>query len=289
MLELLAQAQGQNSGLLNLVEKLARTPISDVLIFSLICSALRVGLHYYLLRLDPIKLPTPGPRILRFFHDLFDALIYAGILVFLLIRPFAVQTFRIPSESMVPTLQVGDLIIVNKAIYRYSEPKAGDIVVFKPPAFARRPEDDPNIDFVKRMIGTPGQLVEIKGRQLFRDGVAINEPYLNVPLSSGPTDFKLIEYPKGSGQIIPVMRDANGNVPGGRSLQLELVRPDEINLVWNYPAQKLPPGKYLMLGDNRDGSYDGRFWGLIERRQIVGKAWFTFWPISRFGSADKRK
>src|SRR5205814_6036080 len=145
-----------------------------------------------------------------------------------------VQTFRMPSESMVPTLQVGYLIIVNKAVYRYSDPQAGDIVVFKPPEFARNPGDDPNIDFVKRMIGTPGQLIEIKNRQLYRDSAKIDEPYLNKPFNYGyqAIDFKLIEYPKGSGKIIPILRDSGGNTPG-HSLEDKFVDPNDFQKVWD--------------------------------------------------------
>jgi len=288
MLDLLAQAR-QQSWLLDAIERLARTPISSVILFAAACSVFRVGVHYYLQSLDPITRAETGNKVLHWFHDVADALVYAGILVFLLIRPFAVQTFRIPSESMVPTLLVGDLIIVNKAVYRYSEPVAGDIVVFKPPAFAREPDQDPNIDFVKRCIGTPRQLIEIKNRQLFRDGVPVNEPYLNKPIEYGyqAVDCKLIEYPPMSGRIIPIVRDASGSTMG-KSLLDELVKPEDKPLVWDYPAQRIPDGKYLMVGDNRDGSFDGRFWGLVDRRQVVGKAWVTFWPLGRFGGADKR-
>jgi signal peptidase I len=288
MLELLAQAR-QQSWLLDVVENLARTPITTIILFAGVCSVIRVGIHYYIANADPLTKESLWTKFLRIIHDLSDALVYAGVLVFLIVRPFALQTFRIPTESMVPTLKVGDLIIVNKAVYRYSEPKAGDIVVFKPPAFARAPEDDPNIDFVKRMLGTPGQLIEIKNRRLFRDGVEVSEPYLNTPTPYGfqAIDFKLVEYPKNSGNVIPIVRDASHNSPG-RSIYDQYVKPEDYERVWSYPAQKVPANKYLMVGDNRDGSFDGRFWGLINRRDIVGKAWITFWPLSRFGGADKR-
>lgn len=281
-------AQQQQSALLDFIEKLARTPISSVLLFAAICTVARVGLHYYLIRLNPLDRKQVGAIIIRWLHDLADALVYAGILVFLLIRPFVVQTFRIPSESMVPTLQVGDLLIVNKAVYRYSEPQAGDIVVFKPPARALEPEQDPSTDFVKRLIGTPGQVIEIKNRQLYRDGQTVNENYVNhsIDFVQQNTEFKLVEYPPGSKNVIPLLRDAQGN-PAAKSIYSE-IPPVDFQKAWSLPAVPVPPGKYLMMGDNRDGSYDGRFWGLISRRQIVGKAWLTFWPINRFGGADKR-
>jgi signal peptidase I len=332
MHELLAQMR-QQPWFLDLIERLARTPIDHVLLFALGATVVRVGFHFYITRRErATPLPIPywlcglvlaigaaalfafGLTMLAallgllavmlfagatkvyafdlpvFLHDLADALVYAGILVFLLIRPYALQTFRIPSESMVPTLLVGDLLIVNKAVYRYSEPAAGDIVVFKPPAIAREPGSDPNIDFVKRLVGTPGQLLEMKNGELYRDGIKLSEPYLNRPDERGfhASEFKLIEYPPGSGQIIPIVRDAGGNPPIGFSLYTDKVAPADAVKVWDYPAQKVPAGKYLMMGDNRDGSFDGRYWGLVERRSIVGKAWLTFWPFNRFGGSDKR-
>jgi len=293
MLELVAQARQQQTWFLDLVETLARTPISSVILFALVCTVVRVGIYAHLDRLHPAERKFGGARVLHWLHDLCDALVYAGILVFLLIRPFAVQTFRIPSESMVPTLKVGDLIIVNKALYRMQEPKAGDIVVFKPPAFARKKpafsqekDDDPNVDYVKRLIGTPGQTIEIKDRQLYRDGVPVDEPYINKESTFGsqPVDFKLVDY---NGIIVPILRDGAGNSPG-RSLYDEHIAAEDMQSVWDLPAEEVPPGKYLMVGDNRAGSFDGRFWGLIDRDVIVGKAWLTFWPPSRFGLSDKR-
>lgn len=286
---MLAQVR-QQSWFLETVETLARTPISSVILFALGCTIVRVGLNYYVKSLDPVERQSFSGKLAQWTHDLADALVYAGILVFLLVRPYALQTFKIPSPSMVPTLKVGDLLIVNKAIYRYSEPKSGDIVVFKPPPFARNPGDNPNIDFVKRLIGTPGQVIEIRDNQLYRDGVQVNEPYVNERSynPNAPANFKLVEYPQGSGQIVPLIGTAAKEPAMSRSLYAELVPYEERQSVWDLPAVAVPAGKYLMIGDNRDGSFDGRFWGLIERRDIVGKAWLTFWPVTRFGLADKR-
>jgi signal peptidase I len=284
MLGLLAQYE--ESGFAGLVEKLARTPIDKVVLFALVCTLVRIGIWRIQQGKAAHEREMTGSKVLGFFQEVCDALIYAGILVFLLIRPFVIQTFRIPSESMVPTLLVSDLLIVNKAIYRYSEPQAGDIVVFKPPQFAKDPGQG-DVDFVKRLIGTPGQIIEIKDRQLFRNGVPVREKYLNreLPVQFQAVDFKLVRY---KGEIIPILRDAEGR-SYGRSIFELTVPPQDRERVWTFKAEPVPAGHYLMIGDNRDGSYDGRFWGLIERKAIVGKAWVRFWPLNRLGMADVRK
>lgn len=284
MLSLLAQYE--ESGIGGLIETLARTPIDKVVMFAVVCTLIRVGIWKYVHEQPPHVRKQGWPRVLGFFQEVCDALIYAGILVFLLIRPYVIQTFKIPSESMVPTLLVSDLLIVNKAIYRYSDPKAGDIVVFKPPQLAKDPGQG-DIDFVKRLIGTPGQVVEIRDRQLYRNGVPVNEPYLNreLPVQFQAVDFKLVRY---KGEIIPLIRDAEGRTPNKSIYDSAVAQADRMR-VWDLQAEPVPEDHYLMIGDNRDGSFDGRFWGLIERKDIVGKAWLRFWPPSRIGMADGKK
>ena len=284
MLSLLAQYE--ESGIGGLIETLARTPIDKVVLFAVLCTLVRVGIWRYLLGLPPHIRKHGGPRVAGFFQEVCDALIYAGIVVFLLIRPYVIQTFKIPSESMVPTLLVGDLLIVNKAVYRYSEPQPGDIVVFKPPQIAKEPGQG-DVDFVKRLVGVPGQVIEIRDKQLYRDGVPVNEKYLNrdLPVQFQAMDFKLVRY---KGEVIPIVRDDDGRTLHG-SINERVVAQTDREMVWNLPAEEIPQNHYLMVGDNRDGSFDGRFWGLIDRRAIVGKAWVRFWPPNRMGGADVRK
>jgi signal peptidase I len=284
MLGLLAQYQ--ETGFAGLIETLARTPIDKVVLFAVVCTLVRVGIWRYLIGLPQHIRKQGGPRFAAFLQEVCDALIYAGIVVFLLIRPYVIQTFKIPSESMVPTLLVGDLLIVNKAVYRYSDPQAGDIVVFKPPQIAKEPGQG-DVDFVKRLIGTPGQIIEIRDKQLYRDGVPVKEEYLNrdLPVQFQAEDFKLVRY---NGEVIPIVRDDEGRTLH-RSINDTVVPPSDREMVWNLDAVPIPKDHYLMIGDNRDGSFDGRFWGLIERDAIVGKAWVRFWPPNRMGGADVRK
>jgi len=178
----------------------------------------------------------------RFTVELLDSGLIAFILVFLVIRPFVVQAFFIPSESMVPTLRPQDRILVNKFIYRLNEARRGDIIVFEAPPEAR--EGDAKRDFVKRLIGLPGDLIEIKSG----DGVYINgrrlveAPDVALPNYSWPED------------------DAR--------------RPTS-------EPYRVPEGYYFVLGDNRPWSNDSHKWGVLEAKRVLGKAMVVFWPPMR--------
>ncbi|RMG24748.1 MAG: signal peptidase I [Armatimonadetes bacterium] len=273
MFDLLAQTAPDATP--SIMEKLARTPLSSILWFAAICTVLRFGLGYWANHLEE-NLEVTSAKVVRFFHDMTDALVYASILVFLLLRPYVLQTFRIPSESMVPTLKVGDWIIVNKFAYRLGDPQFGDIVVFKPPKRALYSWQDPNQDFVKRLIGMPGDVIEIRDSVLYRNGKQVDEPYRN---EQNIGDFKLVKY---HGELVPLVRFGTGGIPRD-SLYVDKVNPQDVEAVWELPSEPIPDGFYLMMGDNRNWSADGRVWGLVPRRQIVGKAWFRVFPFSRLG------
>jgi signal peptidase I len=130
------------SGPLTWIETLARLPIATVVLAMAVCTVIRLAIA-------PMQ-----NRLARFVNNLLDAIIYAGILVYLIIRPYIAQPFYIPSESMVPTLRVGDVVMVGKYNYRFSKPKRFDIVVFRAPDWALNPWQTPGkTDFVKRLIG----------------------------------------------------------------------------------------------------------------------------------------
>jgi signal peptidase I len=325
-------AQSQEGGVQNFIDKLARTPLSQILILVLVCTVIRVALYPKLVKTAP-HLRTGNYKIFRGFADFLDAIIYAAVFVFFFIRPFAIQTFKIPSGSMLPTLYLQDFIVANKWVYRFSDPKPGDIVVFRPPAYACMPgqieaDGQPNVDFIKRCVGAPGQVIEIRDSVLWVNGVKADDRYrwFTVDNSSpiGATrdgylcDFKLIKYdgPKyrnWNGRYIPVIIDrAHGGIPntssitgnGGPSVSAEFMigvtksegavpkefrseseYTDEDRKVAEYllsaPPAAIPNGQFLMMGDNRNGSFDGRAWGLVPSEDIVGRAEAVWLPLNR--------
>lgn len=160
-----------------------------------------------------------------------EALIIA-VLLALVIRTFVVQAFKIPSGSMLPTLQIGDHILVNKFIYTFRPIQRGDIIVFKFP-------QDESRDFIKRVVGLPGERVEIRARQLFINGKPLQEPY------------------------------AVHTAPGlSRAAEGEELGPITI-----------PEGRLFMLGDNRDHSMDSRYWGLLDIDKVRGKAFLIYFSV----------
>ena len=184
-----------------------------------------------------------------------QALAIALILAFV-IRSFVVQAFKIPSGSMLPTLQIGDHLLVNKFIYGVklpftevtlipvSEPESGDIIVFK------FPEDDSK-DFIKRVIGVPGDTIRIEDKQVFRNGRALPEAYIqHTSPQTMKQDFPMSRWPPH--EFDPRARDNLGSI-------------------------QVPEDSYFVMGDNRDESYDSRFWGFVREEAILGRAWIIYW------------
>jgi signal peptidase I len=173
------------------------------------------------------------------------------VIIVLLIRTFVAQAYNIPSGSMKPTLLVGDFILVNKLLYRFSEPQRGDIVVFKYPI-------DPNIDFIKRIIALPGEEVEVRNNQVFING-----------------------------KPLPLIEVGRGEENGVRKVIYEEVlsegKKHKVQLYEDFPFSKrdfgpvvVPPNHYFVMGDNRDNSEDSRYWGFLPRENIVGKAFVIY-------------
>jgi signal peptidase I len=174
------------------------------------------------------------------------------------IRTFVAEARWIPTGSMEPTLHgvkdqwLADKIIVDKVKYKFANPERGDIVVFLPP---QEIQNNPNREaFIKRIIGLPGEKVELKDGKVYINNKPLQE---NVYLSPSVRTF--VEACNSSG-FQPAFLD----------------KPEII-----------PPNSYFMLGDNRGSSYDGRCWGVVPRENIIGRAIIRFWPIDKIGPIDK--
>jgi len=272
---LLAQAQ-EPQGILKLINDLAKTPFSTVVVFIAICTVARIGLYFYMRGVVP-HLRSGMFRVAKFANEFLDAVIYAGIFVFLIIRPFVIQTFWIPSGSMLDTLKLQDYIIANKFVYRFSDPQVGDIVVFKPPKSAYYPGQEES-DFIKRCVGVPGDLVEVKDGVLWRNGQEVTEKYLKDKRANH--DWKLVKY---NGTYWPVqitgeyVNNDSTTVAEFQATSLDMMRD-----LREAQPERIPPGYYLMMGDNRNGSLDGRSWGLVPRNKIIGRSEFIWLPVSRW-------
>jgi signal peptidase I len=210
-------------------------------------------------------------------NDLFEWIKSFGIavLLFFVIRTFLVQAFTIPSGSMENTLRIGDYLMANNAIYgahipltnlrvpAFREPRFGDVVVFRPTY------NDPVIDVVKRVIGEPGDTIEMVQRVVYRNGVALVEPYVEPHYL--PDE--------------PIQRFGLG----GYQWHLQAL-PDHVDAASYAPTRDswgpliVPVANYLLLGDNRDQSLDSRYMGFVPREVVRGKALFIYYSIDPFAN-----
>ncbi len=205
---------------------------------------------------------SPRHRWRGYILELADSGIIAVLLIFCIVRPFFIQAFLIPSGSMHPTLYEGDRIMVNKLVYFLRDPRHGEIVVFHAPEWA----DPLRRDFIKRIIGLPGDRICIRGGRVIRNGQPVDEPYVAEP--------PMYEWPTTRFYVLRPM-DQPRPIHGG-----EIV---------------VPPGYVFVLGDNRNASNDGHAWQataidgreypcpFVPRQNVIGKAMFIFWPPQRIG------
>lgn len=189
--------------------------------------------------------PTMVSPVKKLVREYVSALVWAVVLA-VVIRTFVVQTFEIPSGSMEHTLEVGDYLIANKFLYGLRlpwsgarvlpirEPRRGDVVIFKYP-------QDRSQDFVKRLIGLPGDTILIRDKQVYVNGT----PYTNP--REQHTDSRVLPATAGP-------RD-------------------------NFGPVTVPADSYFMMGDNRDESYDSRFWGFVPAADFLGLAMVKFWSV----------
>jgi len=244
---------------------------------------------------DPALLPEPAT--VDYARSFFPV-----ALVVLLLRSFIFEPFRIPSDSMMPTLLDGDFIIVNKSIYGLrwpvfnrkfldiKAPQRGDVVVFRYPL-------DPSINYIKRLVGLPGDRVQVTHDRITINGKPVpfeivgpydDGCYLNMQLA-----VEHIGAHTHQAMLCPVPLNMTAEPPPGcnrktsRGYFCAANASDAQVLDADAPARVLvvPPGEYLMMGDNRDNSEDGRVWGFVPEDHLVGKAtriWFN-WDWARSG------
>ncbi len=185
-----------------------------------------------------------------------------------LVHPFVVGTYRVDSGSMRPTLLPGDIIVVGKLPLVFRSPARGDIVVLASPEGDR---------VVKRVVGLPGDLVELRRGDLFVNGAHVPEPYVSHP---APESFKLVAF--GGGPIPVTSHGEEVNSPRLVAERFVAASAAGRDALRRSPPVPVPSGCWLVLGDQRAGSSDSRRWGVVQRRALVGTAKAVVLPLSRW-------
>jgi signal peptidase I len=171
---------------------------------------------------------------MRYFMKEWVEPIVIAVILALIIRTFIVQAFKIPTGSMRMTLMEGDRILVSKFIYKFKEPKRGDVIVFVSP-------EDKKKDFIKRLIGLPGEKVEISNGTILINGKAVDSD--------------------------SVMRERYYYNRGDFGRENQIIQ--------------IPDDAYYVLGDNSISSRDSRYWGFMPKKYLIGKAFLIYWPLNR--------
>lgn len=233
-----------------------------ILVLATLISGVVVGIDRLYFRRARQAAQGKEPLLVEYARSFFPVL-----LVVLLLRSFVAEPFRIPSGSMMPTLEVGDFILVNKFAYgirlpvlrtkvmEIGEPARGEVVVFKYP-------QQPEVDYIKRVIGLPGDRIRYQNKQLFINGEAVALKDLGVYPGDGP----------------------QGRMLGARMLEEDLQ--GVVHTILQRPEADgpegevvVPAGQYFVMGDNRDNSNDSRYWGFVPEENLVGRAmliWMHF-------------
>jgi signal peptidase I len=194
-------------------------------------------------------------------RDIVEVLLLA--LAIYVVIAFALQTVRVEGESMVPTLQNGDLLFANKISYHFHGPDRGDIVVLQPP-------ESPSRDFIKRVIGLPGETIEIDGRYVDPKNPSA-PPHTAIKIKQHATDkdWQILDEPYLPDQKVDPWDEMNNCC-------------DSTGRATSVPTPlTIPKDQYFVMGDNRTNSKDSRFIGTIPKSLIVGRAFIRVWPVSK--------
>ncbi len=214
---------------------------------------------------------TKEPMVVEYCRSFFPV-----ILIVLLIRSFLAEPFRIPSSSMVPTLLTGDLILVNKFSYGIrlpvihtkvipvGQPERGDVVVFRKP-------QEPELDYIKRVIGLPGDVVRVDQSGLYINGDRVNHEVRG-------TYFGRDGSTEDVGATL-VVEDLMG-------VEHEILRKPNAISAFSRNEWTVPEGQYFVMGDNRENSQDSRVWGMVPEENLVGRA-FLIWMHLGFSGLDR--
>ncbi|GAA5234088.1 signal peptidase I [Verticiella sediminum] len=212
------------------------------------------------------------------------------ILFVFVLRSFVVEPFRIPSGSMLPTLQSGDLILVNKFTYGIrlpvvdtkvigiGEPQRGDIMVFRYPP-------EPDVDFIKRVVGLPGDEIAYVNKELSVNGKPVPRERMGDYFEPDRASYSA-EFSEQLGDVSHrILLDAQ---PGGSEIYPNVAFPYHNRCSYQPGGMRctVPEGHYFVMGDNRDNSADSRYWGFVPDKNVVGKAffiWMNFSDLSRIG------
>jgi signal peptidase I len=201
--------------------------------------------------------------------------ILGTIALFLVLRTFLIEAYRIPSGSMIPSMLIGDWLFVNKLRYGphvpftqinlpgYAQPARGDIAVFVSPVQVDQPWD-PTPTLVKRIVGVPGDTLHMRGGMLFLNGEAQPQPHQPTPLNDGL-----------GGDVSPLF-----TWQAAHTLQDTRFGPAPSPTLDDWGPLLVPPGYYFMLGDARHGSKDSRFWGLVPRENFRGRPLFVYYSYN---------
>jgi signal peptidase I len=200
-----------------------------------------------------------------------STLVLAAVL-FVIVRTFVVEAYRIPTGSMENTLLVGDFLLVNKAIYgtripgtelrvaALREPALGDVVVFHPP-------HEPGRNYVKRVVGVPEDTLEMRDKRLYRNGSLVDEPWARHEDDRGD-------------QVHPDMRWQSNFLIASSRRKYQPTRD-------NWGPIVVPQERYFVLGDNRDNSEDSRYWGFVDRKEIRGQPWRVYYSFVQSADASE--